>query len=44
MEAAVLIITHLSVMGISYALGRVLGLKEAQPPRGKNGRFVKRAD
>lgn len=44
MEAAVLIITHLSVMGIAYALGRVRGFKEAQPPRGKNGRYVKRAD
>lgn len=44
MEAAVLIITHLSVMGIAYALGRVRGFNEAQPLRGKNGRYVKRAD
>jgi hypothetical protein len=42
MEAAVLLVTHLSVMGIAYAIGRIRGVKEAQPPRGKNGRFVKR--
>lgn len=42
MEAAVLIITHLSVMGIAYAFGRMRGYAEAQPKRGKNGRFIKR--
>lgn len=42
MEAAVLLVTHLSLMGIGFALGRVKGFNEAQPKRDKRGRFLKR--
>ena len=42
MEMAVLFVTHLSLMGIGFALGRLRGYAEAQPKRGKNGRFIKR--
>lgn len=42
MEMAVLFITHLSLMGIGFALGRLKGHNEAQPKRDKRGRFAKR--
>lgn len=42
MELAVLVITHLSVMGISFALGKHFGYTEAQPKRGPKGRFTKK--
>ena len=44
MGVAVLVVTHLSVMGIAFALGRYLGYKDAQLPRDRKGRFLKRED
>lgn len=44
MEAAVLVVTHLSLMGIAFALGRYMGYNDAQPKRGAHGKFVKRED
>jgi len=42
MEYAVLVVTHLSLMGISFALGKHFGYNEAQPKRGPKGRFTKK--
>lgn len=42
MEMAVIVITHLSVMGIGFAFGRLRGYAEAQPKRDKLGRFIKK--
>ena len=44
MEAAVLVVTHLSLMGMAFALGKYMGYKEAQLPRDRKGRFQKRED
>lgn len=44
MEAAVLVITHVSLMGIAFALGRHMGYKDAELPRDRKGRFQKRED
>ena len=44
MEAAVLVVTHLSLMGIAFALGRHMGYNEAEPKRDRKGRFLKRED
>lgn len=44
MEYAVLVVTHLSLMGIAFALGRHFGYKDAQLPRDRKGRFLKRED
>lgn len=44
MEYAVLVVTHLSLMGISFALGKHFGYKEAQLKRDRKGRFLKRED
>ena len=44
MEVAVLVITHLSLMGISFELGKHFGYNDAQLKRDRKGRFVKRED
>ena len=44
MEAAVLVVTHLSLMGIAFALGRYMGYNDAQLPRDRKGRFLRRED
>ena len=42
MEIALLIVTHISVGVISFALGHFKGYNDAQPKRGEHGRFTKK--
>lgn len=42
MEVAVLLFTHIIAGGAGFALGKLRGYLDAQPPRDKQGRFKKK--
>ena len=42
MEMAVLVMTHLMLTSFGFAIGRLVGYRDAQPKRNKQGRFIKR--
>lgn len=41
MEVAVLVITHIMLLGVGFAFGHIKGYSDAQPKRDAKGRYTK---